>query len=201
MATVTEVILSDSLDERIKNGVETVTFYHPLTGQKLEIELGEANRKHFDNHLEKLTKYIDAAREVEAAPAKAVKAQAGEQAKIREWAKLNGYEVGDRGRIKAEIVGAYYAAQNATEPVAEAPASVANAVADPAEGCTFGPAEVSSDDVEPLADDEVIATEPLVEQDDTPMTDDEILAMLAEVEAEKGPDFTVDDVAAKVDNE
>lgn len=108
MATIEKIILTDSLDERIQNGVETVTFYDPNTGEKREIELGEANRKHFANHLEKLVKYIDASRIVETAkPAKAAPKANGEQAKIREWAKANGYPIGDRGRIKAEIVEAY----------------------------------------------------------------------------------------------
>jgi len=111
MATVTNVVLLDSLDERIKSGVETVTFFDPMTGQEMEIELGEANRKHFTNHIEKLQKYIDAARKVEAAPKKAVAAQKGNQSVIREWAKANGFEVGDRGRIKADIVEAYHKAQ------------------------------------------------------------------------------------------
>lgn len=114
MATQTTIILTDSLDERIQNGVETVTFFDPTTGQKREIELGEQNRKHFANHLEKLAKYIDASVVVEVPePAKKPSASAakGEGGKIREWAALNGYIVGDRGRIKAEIIDAYNAAQ------------------------------------------------------------------------------------------
>lgn len=37
-----------------------------------------------------------------------------ESAAIREWAKRNGMEVGEKGRIKAEIKAAYHAAKNAT---------------------------------------------------------------------------------------
>lgn len=122
MATVEQVILSDSLDERIKSNVETVTFFNPLTGEKLEIELGEANRKHFSNHLDKLTKYVDAARKVEAEKPKS--ASKSDLAKVREWARANGHDVGDRGRIKADIVAAYYAAQEAiTHPAADAQAA------------------------------------------------------------------------------
>jgi nucleoid-associated protein Lsr2 len=113
MATTEIVTLHDDLDERISTGVETVTFYHPVTGVKLEIELGEANRKHFGNHIEKLAKYIEAAREVEVAPKKAVAAQKENLDKVREWARANGYTVGDRGRIKADILNAYAVAQDA----------------------------------------------------------------------------------------
>lgn len=119
MATVTEYILSDSLDERIKSNVETVTFFHPVFGTKLEIELGEANQKHFANHLEKLQKYIDAAREVvEDVPVKPSVSK-NDLTAVREWARANGFTVGDRGRIKAEILEAYDAAQlpTAAEPV------------------------------------------------------------------------------------
>jgi nucleoid-associated protein Lsr2 len=110
MATTEVITLHDDLDERISTGVETVTFYHPVTGVKLEIELGEANRKHFGNHIEKLAKYIEAAREVEVAPKKAVTVQKENLDKVREWARANGYTVGDRGRIKGEILNAYHGA-------------------------------------------------------------------------------------------
>jgi hypothetical protein len=211
MATVTQIVLTDSLDERIKSDVETVTFYHPVTGQKLEIELGEQNRKHFTNHLEKLDKYFDAARVVEdEKPVKKAPKADGELAKIRKWAQENGYAVGDRGRIKAEIVEAYHAAQK----------PVSAAVADPSDGCTIAP----------LTDDEVIATVPLVPVVDetVPATlesalensaagnvtdlgdftqyagdgpdDAEILAMMAEIEAENG-NVELEDLQAKLDNE
>lgn len=113
MATETTFIMNDDLDPRISTGVETVTFHNPLDGTKMEIELGEANRKHFAAHLDKLVKYIAAARVVEApkTEAKANKAAKGETAAIREWARANGFEVGLRGRIKPEIVEAFNKAQ------------------------------------------------------------------------------------------
>lgn len=118
MATQEIVTLNDDLDSRISTGVETVTFFDPSTGQKREIELGEANRKHFANHLEKLAKYIAVSREVELPKPVVVKATAtkgsSEASKIREWAIAQGMAVGDRGRIKAEIKDAYYAAQAGT---------------------------------------------------------------------------------------
>ena len=113
MATQTTVVLTDSLDERISNGVETVTFFDPTTGTQREIELGEANRKHFAAHLAKLDKYLQASREVEVAPSKVVSHVKGNQAEIRTWARTNGFQIGDRGRIKAEILNAFNAAQAA----------------------------------------------------------------------------------------
>lgn len=120
MASIENVILNDDLDPRISTGVETVTFFDPFTGEKREIELGEANRKHFANHLEKLRKYVDSSRVVEAPKAaKAAPKASGETALIRAWAKAQGLEVGDRGRIKPEIVEAYRKAQATEVPDAE----------------------------------------------------------------------------------
>lgn len=135
MATTEIINLTDDLDSRISNGVETVTFFDPETGDKLEIELGEANRKHLDSHIAKLEKYIAVARVVtEPKPAKKTAGKVdSEVSKIREWANKNGYTVGDRGRIKADIVEAYNVAQNAianpdtdAQAAGDEPVSVSN---------------------------------------------------------------------------
>lgn len=130
MATIENVIMNDDLDNRIKNGVETVQFHNPIDGKLLELELGEANRAHLTGHLEKLAKYIAVAREV--APAKPARKAAGNKTDltaVREWARANGFEVGDRGRIKADIVQAFELAQQAianpdTDEVASGDVSV-----------------------------------------------------------------------------
>lgn len=125
MASIKIVDMTDDLDPRITSDVETVTIVHPAFGTKHEIELGAQNRKHLLAHLAKLDKYFAAARLVEE-PAPTVVNSApkakvtGEKALIRAWAKANGYEVGDRGRIKAEIIDAYYAAHNEDAPVSDA---------------------------------------------------------------------------------
>ena len=119
MATEITYVRTDSLDPRIGSDVEDVVFYNPLTGEKLEIQLGAANRKHFANHLDKLKKYIDAA-VVVAEPVVETKPKAtaknSENAKMRAWAKENGFSIGDRGRISVEIQEAYKAAHEVIEP-------------------------------------------------------------------------------------
>ena len=137
MATIEIVKMNDDLDPRVKNGVETFKFFNPRTGELMEIELGEQNAKHLENAMAKLDKYVDAGRlVVTPAPSKPKaagnsSAAKGELALIREWAKTNGYTVGDRGRIKADIVEAYHKAQGKPFPVTqvvadtEAQASVA----------------------------------------------------------------------------
>ena len=182
MATVTTINLTDSLDPRVATGVETVTFYHPETGEKLEIELGEANRKHFNNHVEKLRKYIDAAEVVEIPVVEVKAAKSNDTAKIREWARANGFEIGDRGRIKAEIMTAYTAAHEV----------VTTHVMD---------IEVPSKDesqatVESTA--EVVEAENSTQDSDEPVSEADVLDMLAKMDA-AGEDLTEDNLKAALD--
>lgn len=116
MATVELVTVSDDLDAKITEGVETVKFFNPIDGTELEIELGEKNRDAMMRSILALMKYVNNARIIEQ-PAPVAKAATprksdSEAGKIREWAKVNGYDIGERGRIKAEIVDAYRKAQS-----------------------------------------------------------------------------------------
>jgi len=193
MATVTTTILTDSLDERIQNGVETVVFFDPTNGQKREIELGEANRKHFANHLEKLAKYVAASRTVEVVnPAKSAPKASGELAKVREWAKANGYDVGDRGRIKADIVEAYHSAQKAiANPDTDAQAAGDELVT---QQITAEQAQVDE-----LLDEVTGNTAAMREvTDETNLSDEDILELMAEIEAE-GSEVTLNELKSKVD--
>lgn len=204
MATTEIVILTDSLDERIQNGVESVTFYDPNTGEKREIELGEANRKHFANHLEKLAKYIEASRVVEAAkPAKkaAVKSDS-EISKIRTWAQANGYAVGDRGRIKAEIVEAYNAANqgNVVPVVRENSIPVTDGFDAPEASATLdGDTQVVDNEpqteVESGSQEVANGTDEAWEGDGP--SDAEILNIMRELDNEGKP-VTLENLAAKV---
>jgi hypothetical protein len=170
MATTTIVTLTDSINGSTE-GVETVVFYHPMTGIKMEIELNEQNRAAFGTHLTRMGKYFDAAVvvEVPVEPSKPKAAKNTETTKMREWAKANGFAIGDRGRISAEIQTAYAAAQEqiVSEPVDQVEA----------------PAEVS---------------EPMVDSAETNLSDAEILELMAEIEAEHGQ-VTIDSLAEAVD--
>jgi hypothetical protein len=92
---------------------ERVTF--SLRGVDYQIDLSEANVAKLDKALKP---YVEAATKVGGRRRRATKsasasgATSKEQlAKIRAWARKKGYEVSDRGRIKAEIVEAFEAAQ------------------------------------------------------------------------------------------
>lgn len=194
MATVTTVTLFDSLDERISTGVETVTFFHPLTGAMLEIELGEANRKHFANHIAKLDKYVAAAVEV-VVEVLVAKPKAGaknsETTKIREWARANGFTIGDRGRIKADILAAYTAAHEVIETAKE------DAPAEQFEGRELrsGEPESAVEVIEIITQGDEI-DKPLNE---TELSDEDILAMMAEIESETAEPVSFEQLAGKVD--
>jgi hypothetical protein len=116
MARKVQVILSDDLDDSIAAD-ETVTF--SLDGTTYEIDLSEKNASEMRDVF---GKYLSAARKVSSRGTRASgagrsRATGGggrmdrEQAgAIRDWARKNGHEVSDRGRIPAAVVEAFEAA-------------------------------------------------------------------------------------------
>ena len=116
MARKVQVILSDDLDDSIPAD-ETVTF--ALDGTTYEIDLSEKNAEQLRDAF---GKYVQAARKVSSRGTRASgagrsRATGGggrmdrEQAgAIRDWARKNGHEVSDRGRIPASVVEAFEAA-------------------------------------------------------------------------------------------
>jgi len=114
MAKKTITILTDDLDgEELPAGSRSTRF--SLDGVEYEIDLSAANARAL---ADALAPYIAAARRVgggrtasASRSRRGTGADAERLAAIRAWAQSNGYTVGDRGRIKAEIVDAYDAAQ------------------------------------------------------------------------------------------
>ncbi|MEU5595470.1 MULTISPECIES: histone-like nucleoid-structuring protein Lsr2 [unclassified Streptomyces] len=106
MAQKVQVLLVDDLDGGEAD--ETVTF--ALDGKTYEIDLTTANA---DNLRGLLEPYVKGGRRTGGRSAggrgKARAASGGSQdtAQIRAWAKENGYEVNDRGRVPATIREAY----------------------------------------------------------------------------------------------
>ena len=112
MAQVTRIELVDDLDGKpIPQGKgETVAF--GLDGTGYAIDLSEKNAAKLRDTF---GPYVDAARKV---GGRARRGRGGGRGTtdpaqlkaIREWAKANGHEVSDRGRIPASVVEAYQAA-------------------------------------------------------------------------------------------
>lgn len=99
-------------EELEADNVHTVSF--GWAGSQYEIDLGKSGA----DKLEKLIKpYVDSARRVSGGRGRTKGSgsrastssgrSADQLAAIREWAKKNGYEVADRGRVKADIVSAF----------------------------------------------------------------------------------------------
>ncbi|MEV5374360.1 hypothetical protein B7P34_29315 [Streptosporangium nondiastaticum] len=108
MAQKVQVLLVDDLDGGEAD--ETVTF--ALDGKTYEIDLTTANA---DKLRQALADYVKSARRTGGRAAAgrgktrtaAVSAGSPDTAKIRAWAKKNGYNVNDRGRVPADIREAY----------------------------------------------------------------------------------------------
>ena len=109
MAQSVQIILEDDLE----GGPADETVQFGLDGRQYEIDLSTANAEKLR---EALRPYVASGRRAQGKPARAAgpRSSSGgnpETAKIRAWAKENGYEVSDRGRIHQSVKDAYYAAQ------------------------------------------------------------------------------------------
>ena len=110
MAQKVQVVLTDDLDG--SEADETVQF--ALDGVSYEIDLSEANAEALR---EALTAYSTAARRT---GGRATRRAAGSKPRpaaervdlsdVRAWARENGFQVSDRGRVSGEVRAAYEAA-------------------------------------------------------------------------------------------
>nr|WP_153395028.1 Lsr2 family protein [Ornithinicoccus halotolerans] len=110
MAQRVQTILVDDIEgTEIKNGGETVQF--AVDGVSYEIDLSDKNAQKMR---ETLKFYTDHGRRVggrrQSSGGRSSRADKEQLNAIRQWARDNGYEVSDRGRIKKEIIEAYHAA-------------------------------------------------------------------------------------------
>lgn len=105
MARKTKIILTDDIDGSEATG--TVSF--ALDGVAYEIDLNDGNAQHLR---EQLTIWTDKARRVggRRTAGTRIASSSNGTAKIREWAKENGFEISERGRISKDIREAYNAA-------------------------------------------------------------------------------------------
>ena len=108
MAQKVNIILVDDIDG--SEATETVTF--GLDGTTYEIDLNDKNAAALRDAL---ATYVGHGRKVGAGPRRGRRSSAaattGPSAKeIRDWARSNGHDVPDRGRVSAEVREAYDAA-------------------------------------------------------------------------------------------
>ncbi|QZY29426.1 histone-like nucleoid-structuring protein Lsr2 [Nocardioides coralli] len=108
MAQKVNIVLVDDLDG--SEASETVTF--GLDGTTYEIDLNEKNAGKLRDAL---SGYVGHARKVTSGRGRRSRASAAASSgpsarELRDWARSNGYEVSDRGRVPAEVREAFEAA-------------------------------------------------------------------------------------------
>jgi nucleoid-associated protein Lsr2 len=107
MAQRVHIVLEDDID----GGDATETLHFGLDGVGYEIDLSDKNATKLRDSL---AKYIASARRTSGARTRRSSRRntAGPTtAQVREWARAQGYDVSDRGRISAEVREAYDAAR------------------------------------------------------------------------------------------
>jgi len=101
-----QIVLDDDLDGGKAD--ETVSF--ALDGSAYEIDLSAKNAAKLRDAL---ALYVGSARKVSSRSTRRTsrgRSAGPAPSDVREWARANGYEVSDRGRVAAEIKDAYEAA-------------------------------------------------------------------------------------------
>lgn len=112
--------LVDDLDGTVLEVGEGETVLFSLDGNAFEIDLSDKNAAELRDAL---SRYVDAGRSVSRSGSRASNSsqsggggrkrrRTGQQdfGPVREWAKSNGYQVSERGRVPASVIEAYEAA-------------------------------------------------------------------------------------------
>ncbi|MET3862549.1 hypothetical protein ABIE38_003495 [Dietzia sp. 2505] len=113
MAVRYETRYVDDIDGTELHNEEARSIEFSFDGKDYSIDLSAANA---DAFREAISPYLNAATKMssgakrKAARKSASKTSTGETKLIREWAKSNGYNLSDRGRIPADVMDAYAAA-------------------------------------------------------------------------------------------
>jgi len=105
VAQRTQVLYVDDIDGSAAEG----TMRFGLGGVDYEIDL---NKKHADQLAKAIGPFIEAARRVPSSrrPARGARPARHNQSDVRAWARAQGLQVSDRGRIPADVLTKYEAA-------------------------------------------------------------------------------------------
>lgn len=115
--------VTDDLDGEVLEEYDTITY--TIDGRTYEIDLSVANAEamravfqEYVDHSRPVTNRGKVTRRVVVPSATAGRSREENQA-IRDWARKNGYEMSDRGRIQPEIVAAFDAAHQPKRKTAD----------------------------------------------------------------------------------
>jgi len=106
-----QTIVTDDLTQETEN---VSTYFYAFDGSWYEIDLTEKNYETFRKHM---SKYTTASRETTPTRAHANggisqnRSRTSDADAIREWARVHGHKVSDRGRLPDDVIEAYDKAQ------------------------------------------------------------------------------------------
>lgn len=106
MAREIRVILTDDID----GSADARTVEFSLDKSDYSIDLSPANVAKLEEALAPFIANAERASRRRPRKAAAPRGRQGGSAPIREWARANGFTVSDRGRVPAEVIAAYEAA-------------------------------------------------------------------------------------------
>lgn len=108
MAQRVEVVLTDDLDGKTLADGKGETVRFALDGVTYEIDVSTKNAQALRKAL---APYIEAGRKRTVRGARPARSRGGADAKsIKAWARVNGYQVNDRGRVANDVRAAFEAA-------------------------------------------------------------------------------------------
>lgn len=111
MAEIQTTTIIDDLTGKPIDSDEVFRIHFTIEGKDYRLDVNRAGADAFE---EATGRFVEAATKITGATrtraSKPRTAGSGEQTKMREWSRANGYEVAERGRIPASIQEAYRAA-------------------------------------------------------------------------------------------
>ncbi len=123
-------VLSDDLTGIESEDVKSITY--AINGNFFEIDLNDANRAKLEKALAPFIKKSRAITKLRASAVAAI----DDAPKIREWAKANGKEISERGRIPQEITDEYHRAMAESNDSDDAPEAASEAASEADSGDT-----------------------------------------------------------------
>ncbi|MEA9986266.1 Lsr2 family protein [Subtercola sp. RTI3] len=106
-----KVVTTTTLEDDLDGGTADETVVFAIDGTEYEIDLSKANAKELRDSILKFSNKARPIKRGRRTSTATVRNSAEDLAAIRTWARANGHEVSDRGRIAQPIQDAYHASK------------------------------------------------------------------------------------------